>query len=138
MDITGQIPSQADVDAIEELVAQVEKAQRAEDVDAFIGLFRADALWVTGHGKGLYGRATIEEFTRRVLPGATQHATATYVPDHLLFVRSDIAVVNVNQTYTPAGEDPAPVDQGTPVYLLAKDAGRWRIAAAQNTVVVPE
>src|SRR6266508_785597 len=101
MEITGPIPSQEDVDAILDLVAKVEHAQRTEDVDGFIALFRKDALWVTGHGKRLYGRDTIEEFTRRVLPGATKDATATYVPDHLLFVRPDIAVVNVNQTYTP-------------------------------------
>ena len=136
MEIAGQIPSQEDVDAILDLVAKVEHAQRAEDVDGFIALFRKDALWVTGHGKRLYGRDTIEEFTRRVLPGATKDATATYVPDHLLFVRPDIAVVNVTQTYTPT--NPAlPTDHGTPVYFLAKDP-TWQIAAAQNTVVVIE
>jgi uncharacterized protein (TIGR02246 family) len=137
MEITGQIPSQEDVDAILDLVAKVEQAQRTEEVDGFIALFRKDALWVTGHGKRLYGRDTIEEFTRRVLPGATKGATATYVPDHLLFVRPDIAVVNVNQTYLPTNPT-LPTDHGSPVYFLAKDDTTWLIAAAQNTVVAPE
>jgi uncharacterized protein (TIGR02246 family) len=137
MEITGQIPSQEDVDAILDLVAKVEQAQRTEEVDAFIALFRKDALWVTGHGKRLYGRDTIEEFTRRVLPGATKDATATYVPDHLLFVRPDIAVVNVTQTYTPTNPT-LPIDHGSPIYFLAKDTTTWQIAAAQNTVVVTE
>ncbi|TDO52171.1 uncharacterized protein (TIGR02246 family) [Kribbella sp. VKM Ac-2527] len=137
MEITGQIPSQEDVDAILDLVAKVEQAQRTEDVDAFIALFRKDALWVTGHGKRLYGRDIIEEFTRRVLPGATKDATVTYIPDHLLFVRPDVAVVNVNQTYLPTNPT-LPVDNGSPVYLLAKDTTTWQIAAAQNTIVVKD
>jgi uncharacterized protein (TIGR02246 family) len=140
MDISGQIPSEADVDAIIALVATVEEVQSKEDADAFLGLFREDALWVTGHGKRLYGRETIAEFTRRVLPGATTDSYATYTPDHLLFVRPDIAVVNVNQQYArrPGSTTELPVDTGSPVYFLAKDDGEWRIAAAQNTVVVPE
>ena len=140
MDITGQIPSTADVDAILALVTTVEKAQSNEDADAFLALFREDALWVTGHGKRLYGRDTIAEFTRRVLPGATKDSYATYTPDHLLFVRPDIAVVNVNQKYAlrPGATIDLPVETGSPVYFLAKESGEWLIAAAQNTVVVPE
>lgn len=140
MKISGQIPSPADVDAILALVATVEEAQSKEDADAFLALFRDDALWVTGHGKRLYGRDTIAEFTRRVLPGATKESYATYTPDHLLFVRPDIAVVNVNQKYArrPGSTAELSVETGSPVYFLAKDDGEWQIAAAQNTVVVPE
>ncbi|MEU4394610.1 SgcJ/EcaC family oxidoreductase [Kribbella sp. NPDC023855] len=141
MKISGQVPSQADVEAIVALVAAVEEAQSKEDADAFLALFRDDdSLWVTGHGKRLYGRETISEFTRRVLPGATKESYATYTPDHLLFVRPDIAVVNVNQKYAlrPGSTAELPVETGSPVYFLAKDDGEWRIAAAQNTVVVPE
>ena len=140
MNISGQIPSQTDVDTILALVAAVEEAQSKEDVDGFLALFRDDALWVTGHGKRLYGRDTIADFTRRVLPGATKESYATYTPDHLLFVRPDIAVVNVNQKYArrPGSTAELPVETGSPVYFLAKDDGEWRIAAAQNTVVVPE
>lgn len=140
IEITGQVPDPADVEAILGLVATVEKAQAAEDADGFLALFRPDALWVTGHGKRLYGRDTIAEFTRRVLPGATKDATASYTPDHLLFVRPDIAVVNVNQRYVrrEGSTVEPPVETGSPVYFLAKDDGEWRIAAAQNTVVVTE
>lgn len=140
IEISGQIPSTADVEAILALVATVEEAQSKEDADAFLALFREDALWVSGHGKRLYGRDTISEFTRRVLPGATKNSFASYTPDHLLFVRPDIAVINVNQRYVRRGgsTEELPVETGSPVYFLAKDEGEWRIAAAQNTVVVPE
>ncbi|MEV6281548.1 SgcJ/EcaC family oxidoreductase [Kribbella sp. NPDC051770] len=135
MDITGTIPSQDDVDQILALLTTVDHAQRTEDPDAFLEIFREDALWVTGHGKRLYGRPTIDAFTRQVLPGATTETYATYEPDHLLFVRPDIAVLNVNQTYVHRNGH---LDRGTPVYVLAKDDNTWRIAAAQNTIVVPE
>ena len=134
MRIEGAVPSQADVDAIVALVAKVQEVQGNEDVDGFIALFRKDAVWVTGHGKRLYGRDTIEEFTRKVLPGAMKDSSATYEPDHLLFVRPDIAVVNVNQTYVERGGTTGA--HGSPVYFLAKDGSDWEIAAAQNTSVV--
>ncbi|GAB3810186.1 SgcJ/EcaC family oxidoreductase [Kribbella italica] len=137
MDITGTIPSQDDVDQILALLTTVDRAQRTEDAEAFLGVFREDALWVTGHGKRLYGRDTIGAFTRKVLPGATTDTHATYEADHLLFVRPDIAVLNVNQTYLQR-EDDKVLDHGSPVYFLAKDDGVWRIAAAQNTIVVAE
>lgn len=137
MDITGTIPSQDDVDQILALLTTVDHAQRTEDPDAFLGVFREDALWVTGHGKRLYGRDAIGTFTRKVLPGATTDTYATYEPDHLLFVRPDIAVLNVNQTYRQR-EDDKPLDHGSPIYFLAKDNNTWRIAAAQNTIVVTE
>ncbi|TCC60321.1 SgcJ/EcaC family oxidoreductase [Kribbella pittospori] len=134
MRIEGAVPSQADVDAIVALVAKVQEVQGNEDVDGFISLFRKDAVWVTGHGKRLYGRDTIEAFTREVLPGAMKDSSATYEPDHLLFVRPDIAVVNVNQTYVERGGTTG--SYGSPVYFLARDGSDWEIAAAQNTVVV--
>ncbi|MGC4939408.1 SgcJ/EcaC family oxidoreductase [Kribbella sp. DT2] len=137
MDIIGTIPGQDDVAQILALLTTVDRAQRTEDADAFLGVFREDGLWVTGHGKRLYGRDTIGEFTRKVLPGATAETYATYEADHLLFVRPDIAVLNVNQTYLRRDGDKV-LDHGSPVYFLAKDDGVWRIAAAQNTVVVAE
>jgi hypothetical protein len=66
---------------------------------------------------------------------------ATCAPDHLLFVRRDIAVVSVNQQYVRregSTADVLPVEHGRPVYFLAKDDGSWQFAAAQNTVVVPQ
>jgi hypothetical protein len=58
----------------------------------------------------------------------------------LLFVRPDIAVVNVNQQYVRregSSADVLPVEHGRPVYFLAKDDGSWQFAAA-HTVVVPQ
>ncbi|PKV83270.1 SgcJ/EcaC family oxidoreductase [Streptomyces sp. TLI_146] len=129
---------QADVEAIVRFVAGVQYAQQNELVDAFMSNFRKQhPVWTTAHGKRLSGWDEIDGFTRQVLPGAMKESTATYEVVRILFVRPDVAAVNVRQRPVtldgqPIGDQP----EGRPMYVLAKDNGRWRIAAAQNTRVL--
>jgi hypothetical protein len=45
-----------------------------------------------------------------------------------------VAVVNVLQRpVTHGGEPLDDAPQGSPVYVMSKEGGEWRIAAAQNT-----
>jgi hypothetical protein len=49
--------------------------------------------------------------------------------EHILFVRPDVAAVKVRQLYqTPDGPD-----VGTPLWIMAKEDGRWLLTACQNT-----
>jgi uncharacterized protein (TIGR02246 family) len=127
----------ADVDAIVQLVAEVERAQQNELPTEFMSLFRKqDPVWTTAHGKRLSGWDNISEFTHKVLPGAMRQSTARYEVVRVLFVRPDVAVVNVHQR--PVTLDGEPIDsqpEGRPLYVLSKEDGRWFIAAAQNTQV---
>ncbi|MGH3086104.1 MAG: SgcJ/EcaC family oxidoreductase [Rubrobacteraceae bacterium] len=119
---------------IEEKVAELERAQQNESVEGFISLFTPDAVWVTAHGKRLTGQDEIHDFTKKVLPGAMKDSTASYEVVHVSFVRPDVAVVNVRQK--PITHDGEPLDdapQGSPVYVMTKEEGQWKIAAAQNT-----
>ncbi len=121
---------------IEEKVAELQRVQQREDVDGFISLFTPEAVWVTAHGKRLTGRDEIHAFTRKVLPGAMKDSTARYEVVHVSFVRPDVAVVNVLQQ--PITHDGEPLEgqlEGSPVYVMAKEGGRWRIAAGQNTQI---
>ena len=129
---------EGDVPAIAALVAAVEYAQQHELPDAFMNLFRTDApVWTTAHGMRLQGWETISAFTHRVLPGAMRESTAVYDIERVLFIRPDVAVVNVRQRPIRLNGDPLPgLPEGRPCYVLAKDGGTWRIAAAQNTQVV--
>ena len=96
-----------EVAAIEERVAELEKAQQQESVEDFVGLLAAQAVWVTGGGRRLTGRDEIHAFTKKVLPGAMKDSTATYEVVHVSFVRPDVAVVNVRQRpVTHDGEPP--------------------------------
>lgn len=115
--------------AIEQVVARLEHAQRHELVDEFVDLFRADAIWTTGHGRLLTGRDEIAAFTRQVLPGATAGATATYRVRDVLFIRPDVAAVTVVQRSSDGAE-------GSPLYVMSREEDGWRLAACQNTPVV--
>ncbi|MBC8094099.1 MAG: SgcJ/EcaC family oxidoreductase [Pseudonocardia sp.] len=122
--------------AIHQVVARLEHAQQNELLDEFVGLFRHDAIWTTGSGRFLDGRDEIEAFTRRVLPGAMRESTATYEVVRVLFLRPDVAAVKVRQRPVPLDGVPLPDRaEGSPLYVMAKDGGRWKLAACQNTLV---
>ncbi|MFI9173940.1 SgcJ/EcaC family oxidoreductase [Streptomyces lincolnensis] len=121
-----------DVQAIEQVVATVERAQRDRDVEGFLALFHPDALWTTGHGKVLVGFDAIAEFTRAVLPTASFEGEVTYEAVHTQFLRPDVAAVKVRQVYHLAEGD----TEGAPLYVMTRqDDGRWLLHACQNTEV---
>ncbi|CAM5253927.1 SgcJ/EcaC family oxidoreductase [Streptomyces griseomycini] len=122
----------ADIKAIEQVVAAVERAQRAKDVEGFLALFHPDALWTTAHGKVLIGFEAIAEFTRAVLPDASWDGEVTYEAVHTQFLRPDVAAVKVRQVYHSAEGD----TEGAPLYVMTKQAdGTWLLHACQNTEV---
>ncbi|AQS72353.1 SgcJ/EcaC family oxidoreductase [Streptomyces pactum] len=122
----------ADIKAIEQVVATVERTQRAKDAEGFLALFHPDALWTTGHGKVLLGFDAIAEFTRAVLPGAVWDGDVTYEAVHIQFLRPDVAAVKVRQVYHSAEGD----TEGAPLCVMTRqDDGRWLLHACQNTEV---
>ncbi|WP_344920460.1 SgcJ/EcaC family oxidoreductase [Streptosporangium oxazolinicum] len=124
--------NQADMEAIRQVVATVEHAQNNELPDEFLALFRADAIWTTGGGKRLFGREAISTFTHQVLPGGMRDLTVTFEIEHVLLIRPDVAAVKVRQVYRkPDGTE----EVGTPLFVMAKEDGRWRLTACQNTIV---
>ncbi|WP_040725942.1 SgcJ/EcaC family oxidoreductase [Nocardiopsis chromatogenes] len=129
--------AEAEVAAIEKVVAGIEHAQRNELPEGFLRHFRGDAVWTTGHGRRLIGREEIAAFTRKVLPGAMQGNTPTYEVLNVLFIRPDVAAVKVRQRYRgPDGEQVGP--EGSPLYVMAKEEGEWLLTACQNTLVAEE
>jgi uncharacterized protein (TIGR02246 family) len=128
---------EAEIEAIRQVVATLEHAQQNELPEEFVGLFRADAIWTTGGGKRLTGRDEISAFTHQVLPGAMKESTATYEVVHVLFIRPDVAAVKVRQR--PVTLDGRPIEgqnEGSPLFVMAKEDGRWLLVAGQNTLVL--
>ncbi|QBS43751.1 SgcJ/EcaC family oxidoreductase [Nocardia sp. CS682] len=126
-------PVDTELDAIRTVVATIQHSQQNELVDEFVGLFREDAIWTTGGGKRLFGRAAIAEFTAKVLPGAMRDGTATYEIEHVLFIRPDVAAVKVRQRYLT--NDGRLTGEGSPMYVMSKENGHWLLTANQNTVI---
>ncbi|MFD5184553.1 SgcJ/EcaC family oxidoreductase [Streptomyces sp. NPDC058372] len=134
--IDGQAQD-AEIVAIKKVIATLEHSQQNELPDEFVSLFRSDAIWTTGHGKRLTGRDEISTFTHQVLPGAMKDSTATYEVVDVLFIRPDVAAVKVHAQYlTLDGELIG--NPGTPLYVMAKENGRWRLVACQNTEILGE
>ncbi|MBF6132378.1 SgcJ/EcaC family oxidoreductase [Nocardia otitidiscaviarum] len=131
---TPDIDTAAELEAIHAVVAAVDRAQRAEDADAFLALFHPDAIWTTGAGRFLDGRDEIAEFTRAVLPGATKDGYATYEVFFVRFIRPDVAAVKVRQRYL--SHDGEVQSEGSPLYGMTKEDGRWLLTFCQNTPVV--
>jgi len=125
--------------AIDDVVAAIERTQRGENVDQFLDLFEERAIWTTSQGVRLVGLPAIRVFTAQVLPGAmTNLQGTTYRVTHVEFLRPDVAAVQVAQTYADnEGVPLAENARGAPLYVMVKNAGRWRLAACQNTPVVP-
>jgi uncharacterized protein (TIGR02246 family) len=122
---------------IEKVVAKIQHAQQNELPEEFLSVFREDAVWTTGHGRRLFGRDEIGEFTRKVLPGAMRESKQTYEVEHVVFIRPDVAAVKVRQhTVTLDGQPIEGAQVGSPLYVIALENGEWRIVAAQNTIVV--
>ncbi|MER7192875.1 SgcJ/EcaC family oxidoreductase [Streptomyces flaveolus] len=122
----------ADIDSLKQVVATVERTQRARDAEGFLALFHPDAVWTTAHGKVLIGFDAIAEFTRAVLPTASWDGEVTYEAVHTQFLRPDVAAVKVRQIYHSAEGD----TEGAPLYVMTKqDDGRWLLHACQNTEV---
>jgi uncharacterized protein (TIGR02246 family) len=127
----------SDTTEIEKLVATVQHSQQNELAEEFVGLFREDAIWTTAHGKRLTGLDEIASFTRRRLPGSTKEATATYEVENVLFIRPDVAAVKIRQRPVTLDGTPIPdQNEGSPLYILSKEDGTWKIAAGQNTIVL--
>lgn len=127
----------AEIQAITQVVATFEHAQQNELPDEFVSLFRHDAIWTTGHGMRLTGRDEISAFTHRVLPGAMSDSTATYEVVHVLFIRPDVAAVKVRQrSVTLDGQPIEGQNEGTPLLVMSKEDGQWRLVACQNTEVL--
>ncbi len=133
--IPASAPSQ-DVAALIQAVAELERSQRSEDVEAFLALFDEGAVWVTGGGRRLIGYGDIAEFTRQVLPGAMQDSTVTYQPRLVQFITPDVALTGVDQEYLDSdGKPTSPATLGRPTYVWIRRPRGWRIIAGQNTTV---
>jgi uncharacterized protein (TIGR02246 family) len=134
--ITPSTAPPSDATALVTRVADLERAQLAEDVDGFMDLFDEDAVWVSAGGRRLIGREAIAEFTAKVLPGAFVNGSVRFDVDHIRFITPDAALTGVNQEYLDVeGRSLSPRREGRPSYLWLLRSGQWRIAYGQNTPV---
>jgi uncharacterized protein (TIGR02246 family) len=130
----------SDENAIRAVGARAVEAWNAHDMKAFAALFREDAEFVNVYGMWWTGReriqaeheATHATIFRRSQLSATEMRVKLLRPDvaslHMLWHMTGLFLPN---------EQALPDRKGVLVCFLAKDAGEWGIAVAQNTDIVP-
>ncbi|GAA2558740.1 SgcJ/EcaC family oxidoreductase [Winogradskya consettensis] len=124
-----------DIATLIALVAEIERSQRHEDVEGFLGLFDSSAVWVNGAGRRLIGLDEISVFTRSVLPGAMANSSVGYTVEHIAFLTPDVALTGVAQQYTDLDGKPQG-GTGAPTYIWRRTQTSWKLVAGQNTTVL--
>jgi uncharacterized protein (TIGR02246 family) len=128
----------ADEAAIRKVVKQLEDGWNAHDGKAFAAPFANDADYVVVNGMKFKGKEAIET-------GHTQIFTTIYKDSHnvgtiksIRFLRPDVAIVHVewNLEFSMGGETRKASAMNTMV--MAKEGGKWNIAAFQNTPIQPQ
>ncbi len=130
--------SGADEAAIRQIVKQVEDGWNAHDGKAFAAPFATDADYVVVNGNYIKGREAIAA-------GHTQIFTTIYKESHnvgtvksIRFLRPDVAIVHIewNLEFSMGGETKKSRAMNT--MIMAKEGGKWSIAAFHNTPVQPQ
>lgn len=126
----------ADITAIEDLIASVATGIAAQDPDACVARFAADARSVIatgqrGVGRDAIHRAHVDAFARAGVPASARFALLDVV-----FVRPDVAIATTGAF--PVGPD-EPIDLDAPptvvTWTLVRQGDGWWVAARQFTRV---
>jgi uncharacterized protein (TIGR02246 family) len=122
--------------AIRAIVADAEKAFNAGDAELLVAHMAATVSAVGVTGAEMTGRDAVLEGSRVAFAGPLRGQRARYEVTGITFLRPDVALARTHAHAVDAGG--APIDVGhamTALYVLTRDAGRWWIAARQNTLV---
>ena len=129
-----------DRDAITRLVEHA--VTRQSDVELLMDLHTNDTIIVNFAGRRVHGQRAFRDAMRKALETPLSRVLTTVHVDDVRFVRPDVAIASCTKTIrdernnTESVEAPLP-DVGAMSYVVVKDTGRWRIALAQTTPVVP-
>ena len=124
---------------IEQLLAELVDAWNRGDTEAYGARFLADATFTNVNGMFHDSR---EEFNRRheeIFRGAMKGTTITLTPRKVLFIRQDIATVDVDCGIFGFKAQPPGVQAGADgslrtclLLVLMRESGAWWIAAYHN------
>jgi uncharacterized protein (TIGR02246 family) len=137
---------QADEQAIRELAATWEQAWNQRDADLLGSILAENVDWVSVAGPD--GRGWGETRGRRGFIAAhTQLLDTLFAESHwtntamdIRFLRPDVAVTHV--VWETTGDNVRHVKHGSPrrgifTWTLTRESAGWRVAASQNTEVMP-
>jgi uncharacterized protein (TIGR02246 family) len=125
-----------DVAQIHRIVADVETGFNTNDAALITAHFARDASAVNVMGTRVRGLDELRANAEAGLRGPLRDEHARYEVDDIVFLQPDVALAHKSAWATDsAGRD---IDVGhsmVALYVLVRRAGRWWIAARQNTLV---
>jgi uncharacterized protein (TIGR02246 family) len=124
--------SAKDEHAIREVVADFSRTLNEYDFKAWSRLFADDADFVVITGKYLKGRNEIESYHTAIWAGVYKGSHQAFTSVAIRFIHPEVAVVHLDAeiTYNSAKDKRT----GLVTFVLTKQANRWLIATAQNTL----
>jgi uncharacterized protein (TIGR02246 family) len=132
----GTTDHERDVEAIRQIVADVESGFNNNDPDLSVEHFAQNASAVSAQGTLLSGCGALLEANRKGLSGPLRDERVRYEVGEVVFLRPDVAVAHKRAwAITAEGES---IDVGhsmIALYIFVKEGGRWWVAARQNTLV---
>ena len=125
---------------IRNLQVRQAEAWNRHDAKAYAELFTEDGDVVNVVGWWWKGRAEIASKLEAAFAHVFRESTLTIAGVDVRFLTPEIAIAHVRWTMTGAKTPPTIPEprEGIQTQVLRKTAGRWSIAAFQNTNAVPE
>ena len=134
------VGSSGDEDAIRKVVVAMTEGFNRHDGKAAAQMYEPDARFVTVRGEIMNGQLAIENGLASILGSRARNASQRTLDVVVKFLRPDVALVHVTNELSglvALDGQALPSHQELSLRVFVKEAGIWRVAAFQNTMVRP-
>jgi uncharacterized protein (TIGR02246 family) len=134
------VGSSGDEDAIQKVVVAMTEGFNRHDGKAAAQMYEPDARFVTVRGETMNGQLAIENGLASILGSRARNASQRTLDVVVKFLRPDVALVHVTNELSglvALDGQALPSHQELSLRVFVKEAGIWRVAAFQNTMVRP-
>lgn len=121
--------------SVRQIVQQLETGWNNHDGKAFAAPFAADADYVVVDGMYVKGRDAIEKGHQGIFDAIFKDSTNKATVKGVRFVRPDVAIVHVEWNLTVRSEGKEEKGRALNTMFMAKENGKWSIAAFHNTPI---
>jgi uncharacterized protein (TIGR02246 family) len=134
------VGSSGDEDAIRKVVVAMTEGFNCHDGKAAARMYEPDARFVTVRGETMNGQLAIENGLASILGSRARNASQRTLDVVVKFLRPDVALAHVTNELSglvALDGQALPSHQELSLRVFVKEAGIWRVAAFQNTMVRP-
>lgn len=134
------MPATSDEAAIAQLMVQLAEAWNNSDVEAYAARYRPDGTFTNVNGARYVGHEEFKQRNAEILRGYLKGTTLTLTIRKLRFVRSDVAVADIDTQVDGVQGQPTAAQDGpngslrasSLMVLVKEEDGSWWITAYHN------